>query len=319
MKCGNFKGGGGKGRSGGGSDTITKTRERKTSAIDDTIMSLRNALFNDDGKDKDVCEGIMPMLMSYKKNGLDIEFQFKTGNNLTKKEREWAYDLTKEHMEDVYDASGYGWDDDEKARDFKDNAARFIIARNKEDGLPIGICHFRFTVQGEIMEQMTGAGCVYVWDLQIEDAYQRKGLGKAMLLLMELIAGRQKMSYVSFPTQLGDECAINFIGKCKGYIPDVYLETLLGFVPEEEGFVVYSKPIGAARAAASAPAVAVPTVFDFKAPSPSTPEKAPAPVTEVQGSPTSIVDEVAPSDANSKPAPVVEDFAAAMARLSMGK
>lgn len=40
------------------------------------------------------------------------------------------------------------------------------------------------------MEEMVGETSLHVWDVHVEDAYQRKGLGKHLLTLMELIARR---------------------------------------------------------------------------------------------------------------------------------
>jgi ribosomal protein S18 acetylase RimI-like enzyme len=40
------------------------------------------------------------------------------------------------------------------------------------------------------MEKMAGETSLHVWDIHIEDDYQRKGLGKHLLTLMELIARR---------------------------------------------------------------------------------------------------------------------------------
>ena len=37
---------------------------------------------------------------------------------------------------------------------------------------------------------MVGETSLHVWDVHVEDAYQRKGLGKHLLTLMELIARR---------------------------------------------------------------------------------------------------------------------------------
>lgn len=40
------------------------------------------------------------------------------------------------------------------------------------------------------MDAMVGETSLHVWDIHVEDAYQRKGLGKHLLTLMELIARR---------------------------------------------------------------------------------------------------------------------------------
>ena len=70
--------GGGKNKSGGETVKVVKTQERKTSALDNNILTLRAALFNEDGKDKDVTVGIAPAFFNYNKNGCNLEIRFTT-------------------------------------------------------------------------------------------------------------------------------------------------------------------------------------------------------------------------------------------------
>ena len=43
------------------------------------------------------------------------------------------------------------------------------------------------------MEEILDETSLHVWDVHVEDAYQRKGLGKYLLTLMELIASRYEL------------------------------------------------------------------------------------------------------------------------------
>ena len=57
-------------------------------------------------------------------------------------------------MESVYDASGYGWSDEDKHRELTEPGGRFLLVRErstdpKTPGQLVGFCHFRFTVQGD--------------------------------------------------------------------------------------------------------------------------------------------------------------------------
>jgi hypothetical protein len=56
-------------------------------------------------------------------------------------------------MEERYDASGYGWDDDDKYRELTEKGTRFLVIRewpidDADVGALVGFVHFRFTVQG---------------------------------------------------------------------------------------------------------------------------------------------------------------------------
>lgn len=179
---------------------IETTKPRQTTAINDNIVVLRSALFEESGKDKDVTKDIAKSFMKFDRNGLDVTIDFVT--KLSKEESKWAFDLVKETMEDKYEASGYGWDDEDKLRELTEKGTRFLVVR--EGGTPVGFVHFRFTVQGEVIDQMAGDPSLHIYDISIEEELQRKGLGKHLLLILELVARREKMKLLSLPVQLGD-------------------------------------------------------------------------------------------------------------------
>ena len=95
---------GGARTSGGGSDVVTHTKKLNTK---DHIITLRSAIFNCDGSDKDPCAAIAPGFMKYDRNGLDLTLESKL--RLSAAERNFAFKLTKANMEELYEASGYGW------------------------------------------------------------------------------------------------------------------------------------------------------------------------------------------------------------------
>lgn len=248
--------GGGKNKSGGGTIKITRTEERKTKAIDENVITLRKAVFDDNGKDKDVTAGITPAFMKYDRSGLDCDIKFST--KLTSEEFDWAFDLVKLNMEERYDASGYGWDDEDKKNELHESGTRFLLVREKGWDNLIAFAHFRFTVQGEVMDVMAGKPAVFVWDIHVEEEYQRKGLGKHLLTLLELIARRENIDMISIPIQLSDAVASAWISKLKGYGPDNDLKKTIGFDPEQEGFQVFSKEmVKKATATAPAPVLAI--------------------------------------------------------------
>ena len=96
--------------------------------------------------------------MKYQKNDCDLEFKFTP--KLTNKEKTWAFDICKLHMEDIYDASGYGWEDDDKLHMLTEDGTRFLVVREREtdnkEGDLVAFVHFRFSVQGEVAQKMCG-------------------------------------------------------------------------------------------------------------------------------------------------------------------
>jgi N-alpha-acetyltransferase 40 len=226
-----------KSKHGGGTITIKKSVARKTTDVNDSIMRLREAVFTPSGQDKDVSKGIAPAFMKFDRNGLNLEIVFTP--KLSRAELQWAFNLTKTHMESVYDASGYGWDDNDKMKELSEQGTRFLIAREKTpEGSPPGpvraFVHFRFTVQGEVMDTMAGAPCLYVWDVQLEEPVQRKGLGKHLLMILELIGKREKMEQLCVPVQLNDDDTVAWIESIRGFGPDTELQGLVGFDAEME-------------------------------------------------------------------------------------
>ena len=91
-----------------------------------------------------------------------------------------------------------------------------LVRKHSKDGIPgelIAFVHFRFTVQGEVMDTMCGDTCLYVWDIHVDEAMQRKGLGRHLLTIVELIARREEMKYVSIPIQLNDDQTTQWLNK----------------------------------------------------------------------------------------------------------
>lgn len=71
------------------------------------------------------------------------------------------------------------------------------------------------------MDMMGGLPCLFVYDIQVDKDYQRKGLGRHLLILMELIARREGMERISLPVQLGDEATVQWLSKiARGFTPD---------------------------------------------------------------------------------------------------
>ena len=260
---------------GGGAIKIVKSVPRQTSSIDDTIVALRKAVFNDDGSDKNVCEAL-GAFMKYDKNGLDLDIAFSP--KLSRQELKWAFEICKESMEERYDSSGYGWDDEDKMRELSENGARFLIVREwpedegSDKGELVAFAHFRFSVQGEFMDEMIGESCLILWDIHIEEEYQRKGLGKHLLTILELIAMREGMSRVYVPVQLEDDITQAWVDKVcvpRNYAPDTSLVSLINFDSEMEGFQVFCKEMKRPKK----PDVAPSTVFALPAAQPAKPEE----------------------------------------------
>jgi ribosomal protein S18 acetylase RimI-like enzyme len=214
------------GSSGGKSTTkskeeiVSKKDMRTTAAGQDKILRLRAAIFDDSGADRNVLLDFAPFA-KYEKNGLDLVIEFRTGTKLGEEVSDWAFELVKKHMEEEYDNSGYGWDDYDKMDELNDQASRFLVVRERESKRPVAFVSFKFTLQGEIQDRMVGDPALLVYDLQVEEACQRKGLGKHLMQMCELIARKQRMTHVMLGVTKCNEAAVAFITtKLKGFVRD---------------------------------------------------------------------------------------------------
>ena len=127
-------------------------------------------------------------LTRYNRNGLDVELEFSAPALMQDELKDWVLDLTKRNMMQLYINARWGWADAEKRKELMEDSARYIIARNKADGKPVGFIHFRFIIEGnwEVL---------YVYELQLEEEVHRKGLGKHMMSTMELIGRKWGMKW----------------------------------------------------------------------------------------------------------------------------
>ena len=117
-------------------------------------------------------------------------------------------DLFKANMSDMYQASSWGLDLDEKSSELRHETARFLIveAATDADGAADGttkrdvlaFVHFRFEANDD--EKPTEE-VLYVYEIQVSDRAQRSGLGKRLMNIMELVAlknGMQKVMLTVF-------------------------------------------------------------------------------------------------------------------------
>jgi GNAT superfamily N-acetyltransferase len=209
-------------------------------AVKGATIKLRAALFNEDGSDRNPTLNLQPF-MKYDRNGLNLNIEFYAGDALPVELSDYAHELCKSNMEEVYDSSGYGWDDMDKMDEFCDPASRFLVAKDEEDK-PVAFVHFRFTLSGEIREEMAGDPTLLIFDLHVEPRVQRQGLGKHLMSILELISRQQKMTFLMAAVVNGADAASDFFNnKLKGFAADT------GSDPDGETRTVLSKCVDKAH------------------------------------------------------------------------
>ena len=171
------KAGGGSSRSrkgGGGSDTIVKKRDLMTKA--EKLVLLRNALFLENGGERDVTEVLAPAFKTFAKNGVNAAIEFTHGEALVGDELNDLLTLAEEFAEAAEVEAGREYVAEDKEEHLTEDAARFLVAKSDADGSLLGYAHFRFTIHGEIADQMEGLPCLFIYDIHVVEV-RRLGVG----------------------------------------------------------------------------------------------------------------------------------------------
>ncbi|XP_076949310.1 uncharacterized protein LOC143621916 [Bidens hawaiensis] len=133
---------------------------------------------------------------------------------------------------------GEEWPTEEKVkrRDMTSPEALYIFVYN--DKSIIGFVHYRFVIEEEIP-------VLYVYELQLEPAFQGKGLGKFLMQLVELIACNNGMGAVVLTVQKQNTSAINFyLNKLKYNISSISpskVYQMMGVIGEEKSYEILCK------------------------------------------------------------------------------
>uniref|UniRef100_A0A8V0X7Y7 N-alpha-acetyltransferase 40 n=1 Tax=Gallus gallus TaxID=9031 RepID=A0A8V0X7Y7_CHICK len=119
---------------------------------------------------------------------LNVSIECKRVASLERATVDWAFELTKTNMQTLYEQSEWGWKDREKRDELTDERAWFLIAR-EPSARPVAFSHFRFDVE-------CGDEVLYCYEVQLESQVRRRGLGKFLLQILQLVANSTQMKKV---------------------------------------------------------------------------------------------------------------------------
>ncbi|KAF5803718.1 putative transferase transcription regulator GNAT family [Helianthus annuus] len=171
----------------------------------------------------------------YNTNGLSLFLESGRGNKLSSDLKNYIQKLLKVNMEGPYGAE---WPAEEKVkrREMSSSEALYIFVYNKES--VVGFVHYRFTIEEDVP-------VLYVYELQLEPAYQGKGLGKFLMQLVELIACNNSMGAVVLTVQKQNTSAINFYLNKLSYnissISPSKVYQLMGVTGQEKSYEILCK------------------------------------------------------------------------------
>uniref|UniRef100_A0A8D1EVR8 N-alpha-acetyltransferase 40 n=1 Tax=Sus scrofa TaxID=9823 RepID=A0A8D1EVR8_PIG len=119
---------------------------------------------------------------------LNVSIECKRVSGLAPATVDWAFDLTKTNMQAMYEQSEWGWKDREKREEMTDDRAWYLIAW-ENSSVPVAFSHFRFDVE-------CGDEVLYCYEVQLESKVRRKGLGKFLIQILQLMANSTQMKKV---------------------------------------------------------------------------------------------------------------------------
>ncbi|XP_015128476.1 N-alpha-acetyltransferase 40 isoform X2 [Gallus gallus] len=185
----------------------SKAKEKKQKRLEErAAMAAVCAKVEAANKLEDPLEAF-PVFKKYDRNGLNVSIECKRVASLERATVDWAFELTKTNMQTLYEQSEWGWKDREKRDELTDERAWFLIAR-EPSARPVAFSHFRFDVE-------CGDEVLYCYEVQLESQVRRRGLGKFLLQILQLVANRFDIddSSPSVSGCCGDDCSYEVLSR----------------------------------------------------------------------------------------------------------
>jgi GNAT superfamily N-acetyltransferase len=149
--------------------------------------------------------------------------------------------LTETNMSAMYEGAGWGWNAKKKQRELEHEEARLLVAFDSEER-PVAFAHFRFVREKD-------CPVLYVYELQVDSSAGRKGLGRHLMLVLELAAHKARMEWVMLTVFKCNKAASAFYAKLK-YSTD---ETCPSQEDGEVTYCILSKRLQLSAAPAATP------------------------------------------------------------------
>ncbi|KAK7065377.1 N-alpha-acetyltransferase 40 [Halocaridina rubra] len=150
-----------------------------------------------------------PTFSKFERGGLSCRLDCKRVKDLTPEVLEWAIDLCQKNMKPFYEKSSQGWHGNEKREEMTEDEAWYLIAYDTlRSDKPAGFSHFRFDMD-------YGDEVLYCYELQLEEEYRGKGLGRFMMQVLELMAFSNQMLKVILTVFKHNPRGFEFFKKCR--------------------------------------------------------------------------------------------------------
>jgi ribosomal protein S18 acetylase RimI-like enzyme len=181
---------------------ILRKRLANANRCEDLLKGIDDATLSSEGND------------APRSNNLSIVFA--PSNQISENRMKDCLSLFENNMGEMYRNSSWGLDMEEKTAELRHDKARFLFAIDNDEILA-GFIHFRFEYDDE---ESPNCAVLYIFEIQIESAYRRCGVGKRLMGIAERIAREQSMAKVVLTVFKKNHQAVAFYTKSLGYDVD---------------------------------------------------------------------------------------------------
>ncbi|XP_035885527.1 N-alpha-acetyltransferase 40 isoform X2 [Phyllostomus discolor] len=144
-----------------------------------------------------------PVFKKYDRNGLNVSIECKRVSGLEPATVDWAFDLTKTNMQTMYEQSEWGWKDREKREEMTDDRA--------------------------------------CYEVQLESKVRRKGLGKFLIQILQLMANSTQMKKVMLTVFKHNRGAYQFFREALQFEIDDSSPSMSGCCGEDCSYEILSR------------------------------------------------------------------------------
>ncbi|GAA6001744.1 hypothetical protein JCM10207_002293 [Rhodosporidiobolus poonsookiae] len=156
---------------------------------------------------------------------------------LSAAEKTWVWDLFERNMRSLYEESEDGYEAAEKRKELFHADSRFLVlypsntvgSSPKTPPKPLGYCIFRFDTEDTASEDDELCDVAYCYELQVDSAAQRSGVGQVLMDALERLGKAYRMDKVMLTVFKANASAVAFYSK-------------IGFTTDEVDPSLYGQP-----------------------------------------------------------------------------
>jgi len=182
----------------------------------------------------------LPAFQKFSRNDLDLRVECKQAAHLSEEQFDETFALLENNMKSMYEASSWGWNEKEKKQEMREDNARYLLVYDpttttatSSESL-VAMCHFRFDVDDDVE-------VLYCYEVQLHHSVRRKGLGKFLMQILELMGVKSKMKKVVLTVFKHNTNAVHFFTQKMKYTVDDTSPQYMDEDTENYDYEIYSK------------------------------------------------------------------------------